>query len=105
MLEGGFVRVPRLSDMSWVVKVHDLAICIWAMKFIFEGQTTFGIALLGWYSLVWLIRIFDIHEAVDWNLPEYWGVVLMTVFYILLIESFLVWVYWKDAVDYIVSHY
>ena len=96
------MRFPRLLLAG---KIHDLAICIWAAKFLFTGEYLFGGALLGWYSFVWFLRIIDFPEWFEWKLPDMWGHIILTVLYVLLFEAFLVWVYWKDAVDWIVFHY
>jgi hypothetical protein len=95
----------RWNALPIVAKVHDLGVCIWAAKLLFEGQIGPGLALLGWFSLIWILRITDLPGWLDWHLPEGTTLVVMTVLCVLLLEAFLVWLYWKDAVNWIVRHY
>ena len=91
--------------LPWVAKLHDLAVCIWGAKFLLEGSLAPAAVLFGWFLLVWLFRISPVLDWLDFELPDGWVAVLLTAFFIAVAEVFLVWVYWKDAVNWIVGHY
>jgi hypothetical protein len=95
----------RLKLMSWIAKAHDIAICIWAAKFLFSGQTAPAVVLFGWFTFIWLLRITGLLSWIDWYLPEGWMIVLATLFYTLALEAFLIWAYWEHIAEWVVEHY
>jgi len=98
-----------------LAKVHDFTVAVMAALF-FEEDWRITAVLAGWWLATWLWRIgtFDKFDdlVIDpiWEFYDCWlGSWLPAFFYsalfVIFMEGVLLYIYWEDLLNYIVSHY